>query len=158
MRKVLIIAACFLLLTACNSNNKSENNSKKIGKQQNVSDTRGCKAITTNEFRAKVADINKAEWRFLGNKPAIVDFYADWCGPCRMIAPTIEKVAQKYSNEIDVYKVNIDNEPELARAFDISSIPTILFIPMSGEPVQEVGIITMAGFERNIKNCFGIGE
>ena len=99
----------------------------------------GVVVLDTETFIKKVADINNPEWKYLGDKPAIVDFYADWCGPCRMVAPILEEIAKEKAGELYVYKVNVDNSPELANHFNVVSIPTLLFIPMSGEPVAEVG-------------------
>ncbi len=151
MRKTFIIAACSLMLIACGCNKKNDAENKQCAVQQSRETAKGSTRLTAEEFRNRVADINEPEWKFLGDKPAVIDFYADWCGPCRMIAPTVEKVAQKYGDKIDVYKVNIDEAPELAQAFGISSIPTIIFAPVKGKPSKEVGIITMAGFEKNIE-------
>lgn len=99
----------------------------------------GVVVLDTETFIKKVADINNPEWKYLGDKPAIVDFYADWCGPCRMVAPILEEIAKEKAGELYVYKVNVDNSPELANHFNVASIPTLLFIPMSGEPVAQVG-------------------
>ena len=77
---------------------------------------------------------NPNEWKFLGDKPAIIDFYASWCGPCKAFAPVLEEVAEEYKGVIDVYKVITENEEELAAVFNIRSIPTILFIPVNGQP------------------------
>lgn len=99
----------------------------------------GCIQVDNDMFLSKIADYNAPEWKYLGDKPAIVDFYADWCGPCRMVAPILEEIAKEKAGELYVYKVNVDNSPELANHFNVASIPTLLFIPMSGEPVAEVG-------------------
>ncbi len=74
------------------------------------------------------------DWKYLGSKPALIEFYADWCGPCRKMAPVLKKLAIQYKNEINVYKINVDNERELATLFRIQSIPTFLFIPLDQEP------------------------
>ena len=111
----------------------------------------GCIKIDTEGFIKKVADFNQAEWKYLGDKPAIVDFYADWCGPCKMIAPTLEEIAKEYDGKLYVYKVNIDDNKAIAEAFKISAIPTLLFIPMQGEPKTEVGMMTKEGLEKIIK-------
>ena len=89
--------------------------------------------LTKSEFLKKVYDYEKNpdKWTYSGSKPAIIDFYADWCGPCRMVAPVLKSMAEKYKNDIVVYKINVDRERELASAFGITSIPTILFIPAS---------------------------
>lgn len=92
--------------------------------------------LTKKDFLEKVVNYeqNPNEWKFLGDKPAIIDFYASWCGPCKAFAPVLEEVAEEYKGVIDVYKVNTENEEELAAVFNIRSIPTILFIPVNGQP------------------------
>ncbi len=79
-------------------------------------------------------EMNPDEWLFLGDKPAIIDFYATWCGPCRNIAPILETIARDYEGQIDVYKIDVDKEQELAAIFGIQSLPSILFIPVDGQP------------------------
>ena len=106
--------------------------------------------LSTKEFNEKVYDINATELKYKGDKPAIVDFYADWCGPCRAIAPTLQALAEQYDGEIVIYKVNIDNSPEIARAFGIRSIPAVLYIPLKGEPAMTVGGRDKAKFENEI--------
>lgn len=103
--------------------------------------TMNVREITSEEFKAKVMNYEKnpQEWVFEGDKPAIVDFYATWCPPCKATAPHLEKIAEKYAGKIDVYKVNVDNEEEVAAAFGIRSIPTLLFIPQKGDPTMQVG-------------------
>ena len=154
MKRLFIITVCSTLLFACgNSCKKAENTScsykanAKTALQQGNHSTK----LTTESFKNKIADISKKEWRYIGDKPAIIDFYADWCAPCRIIAPTIEELAKKYNGELYIYKVNIDDAPELAEKFRISAIPTIMFVPMQGEPITERGIISMDGFEKYIK-------
>ena len=92
--------------------------------------------LTKKDFLEKVVNYeqNPNEWKFLGDKPAIIDFYASWCGPCKAFAPVLEEVAEEYKGVVDVYKVNTENEQELAAVFNIRSIPTILFIPVNGQP------------------------
>ena len=82
---------------------------------------------------------NVGKWVYVGEKPAIIDFYADWCGPCKEISPIIKRLAKKYRNEIVVYKVDVDVEKELTAMFGIRSIPTLVFLPMEGNPFQSVG-------------------
>lgn len=94
------------------------------------------------DFLSKVFDYeNKTEWAYAGDKPCIIDFYADWCGPCRQVAPILSDMAVLYKNDIIVYKVNVDQEKELAAAFGIRSIPTILFIPKEGQPQLSMGAL-----------------
>ncbi|MDD4515259.1 thioredoxin [Massilibacteroides sp.] len=94
---------------------------------------------------------NQDEWIYEGTKPCIVDFYADWCGPCRQVSPILKQLAKEYKDQIIVYKVNVDNEKELASAFGIQSIPTILFIPKSGQPQLAMGAFPKETFEKQIK-------
>lgn len=97
-------------------------------------------ALNKASFTEKVFDFNnESEWKYKGDKPAIIDFWAAWCGPCRQIAPVLEELAAEYGEEIYVYKVNVDEETELARAFGIQSIPTILYVPMTGTPQGVLG-------------------
>lgn len=97
--------------------------------------------LTKSEFLKKVVDYegNPKEWKYLGDKPAIVDFYASWCGPCKMLSPVLEELAKEHKDDIIIYKVNTENEPELAAAFGIRSIPTLLFIPVKGNPQMIMG-------------------
>lgn len=91
--------------------------------------------LTKEQFLKRIADYEKNPegFEFLGERPALIDFYADWCGPCKMLAPVLETVSDKYSGRVDVYKVNVDQEEEIASLFNIRSIPTLVFIPMNGE-------------------------
>lgn len=109
------------------------------------------KTIDTKEFCQKVYDIDAETLKYLGDKPAIVDFYADWCGPCRAIAPTLQELAAQYGDKIIIYKVNIDKNPDLAHAFGIRSIPAVMYIPVKGEPKMTVGGRDKAKFEAEIK-------
>ena len=108
------------------------------------------RTLSTKEFCEKVYDINADELKYKGEKPAIVDFYADWCGPCRAIAPVLQELADKYGDEIVIYKVNIDNSPELAQAFGIRSIPAVMYIPLKGEPAMTLGARDKSKFEKEI--------
>lgn len=108
--------------------------------------------ITKAEFLEKVAnyEVNPTEWKYLGDKPAIVDFYADWCGPCRIISPILEELALEYGDSIQIYKVDTDVEKELAMAFGIKSLPSLLFIPMQGEPQMIMGARPKGAFKKMI--------
>ena len=81
-------------------------------------------------------------WNFLGGKPAVIDFYAPWCGPCKMLSPVLEELSEEYSGKVDVYKVNVDDEEELAALFGIRSVPTLFFIPMEGNPQRVAGALS----------------
>ena len=106
--------------------------------------------LNTEQFNAKVYDMNKEGLKFLGNKPAIVDFTATWCGPCQKIAPILEELAKEYDGEIVIYKVDVDQNKPLAKSFEVSSIPAVMFIPMEGEPVMTIGSRDKAKFQEQI--------
>lgn len=109
--------------------------------------------LTTQEFKEKVFNYETSkEWKYSGSLPAIVDFYADWCGPCKMVAPVLEELAREYSGQLMVYKVDTENEQELAAVFGIQSIPTILFIPKDGQPQAAMGALPKHTFEKVIKD------
>ena len=110
--------------------------------------------LNKKEFLKRVADFEKSPsvWKYLGDKPAIIDFYADWCGPCRRLAPVLEELATEYNNEIYIYKVNVDDNKEIAEAFGITSLPTIVFVPMSGNPSAGTGFLPKDVLKRAIKD------
>lgn len=138
MKRLFIMLACVTLLAACGGDKKEE---KKQENEQPKSEQQvtACITLDTEGFVQKVADMNNPEWKYLGDKPAIVDFYADWCGPCKAIAPILEEIAKEYEGKLYVYKINIDNDPEIADAFKIVGIPTLLFIPVEGEYSVQIG-------------------
>lgn len=109
--------------------------------------------LTETDFVKRVADyrIPHAEWKYLGDRPAIIDFYAQWCGPCRVLAPVLEEIASAYKDEIHVYKVDVDECEAIAGAYGIRSIPTTLFAPMEGAPTKMVGAISKKEIERQIQ-------
>jgi thioredoxin 1 len=112
--------------------------------------------LKTEKFKEKIFNfIDNAEWNFIGNKPVIIDFYTDWCSPCKRIAPILEELSTEYSS-IDFYKVNAENENELATFFHIKSVPSILFIPLTGTPLMIVGGVPKGILKENIKDIFNI--
>ncbi|HVX52303.1 MAG TPA: thioredoxin [Chitinophagaceae bacterium] len=108
--------------------------------------------LTTQDFKDKVFDYETAkEWNYKGELPAIVDFYADWCGPCKMVAPILEDLSSEYAGKLLVYKVDTDKEMELASVFGIQSIPTLLFIPAEGQPMMQPGALPRHAFKQVIE-------
>ena len=108
-------------------------------------------------FKEKVFDFEKGtDWNFKGPRPAIIDFYADWCGPCRMLAPVLEKISEEYAGRVDIYKVDTEASPELAGMFGVRGIPAILFIPQSGDLTMSSGFMPEEGFRQAIQEIFGI--
>ena len=114
--------------------------------------------ITKADFLKKVYDFEKSpdEWKYLGSQPAIVDFYADWCGPCRQLSPVLDELAKEYSGKLTIYKVNVDNERGLATFFGIRSIPTLLFIPMKGKPQRSLGALSKTELKGIIKDVLKV--
>lgn len=109
--------------------------------------------LTTTDFKEKVFNYEtEKEWKYEGALPAIVDFYADWCQPCKMVAPVLEDLAREYAGKILIYKVNTEEEQELASVFGIQSIPTLLFIPKEGQPQAAMGALPKQTFEKVIKD------
>ena len=110
--------------------------------------------LTKGSFLRRVADYenNPQEWKFLGDKPAVIDFYASWCGPCKALAPKLEEIAQEYIGKVDIYKVDVDAEEELASFFKIRTIPTLLFIPKNGTPQMTSGVLSKVQLQNIIND------
>lgn len=108
--------------------------------------------LTTQDFKDKIFDYETSEqWQFKGDKPAIIDFYADWCGPCKAVAPVLEELSETYKGQLDIYKLDTDKEQELSALFGIQSIPTFLFIPVEGSPMMQKGAIPKNAFQQVIE-------
>ena len=114
--------------------------------------------LTKGGFERRVSEINKLaeRWNFIGERPAVIDFYAPWCGPCKRLSPIIDEVANEFEGKVDIYKVNVDEEQELSDLFQIRSIPTLLFIPMDGEPIRTMGAMSKAQIIENISELLGV--
>jgi thioredoxin len=113
--------------------------------------------LTKETFRTKVFDFEKnKEWKFEGSKPCLVDFYADWCGPCKMVAPILEELSKDYKDKVDIYKVNTEEERELSSLFGIQSIPSLLFVPLAGQPQMAMGALPKDTFIKAFKDVFKV--
>ena len=113
--------------------------------------------LTEQTFFEKVFDYSKnKEWKFEGKRFAVIDFYADWCGPCKMVAPILEELSKDYKGKVDIYKVDTEAEQELSAAFAIRSIPSMLFIPMNEPPQMSQGALPKVELERIIKDVLGV--
>jgi thioredoxin len=114
--------------------------------------------LTKDSFKEKVFNFeNNKEWKFEGSKPCIIDFYADWCGPCRMVAPILEELDGEFDGKIDIYKVDTEAEQELAAMFGIRSIPSLLFVPVDGQPQMAMGALPKDSFKKAFKEVLGVG-
>lgn len=147
MRKI-IFASLLLAVVFTGCVEKKAEDQKKT-EQGNVVSTIH---LTKAEFLLKVSNFetNPNDWKYLGDKPCIVDFYATWCGPCKTIAPILEELASKYKGQIYIYEVDVDAEPELANAFGIQSIPTLFFCPVKGAQQIMQGGMPKESFEKAI--------
>lgn len=159
-KSMIALAATALLLTGCNGKSAKEpekaeegvtttQQQPKKGKEKSM----GVTQMTAEMFKAKVMnyDKNKTEWVFEGDKPVVIDFYATWCGPCKVTAPIVEELSKDYAGKIDFYKVDVDQQQELAAVFGIRSIPTFLFVPAKGKPTLQSGAMNKPQFEQIIK-------
>ncbi len=113
--------------------------------------------LTKDSFLNKVFNYEKnKEWKFEGEKPCVIDFYADWCGPCKMVAPVLEELSKDFEGKLNVYKVNTEEEQELASAFGIRSIPSFLFVPAEGQPQMAMGALPKETFIKAFKDVLGV--
>jgi len=113
--------------------------------------------LTKETFQTKVFDFEKnKEWKFEGTRPCVIDFYADWCGPCKMVAPVLEELAKDFDGKMDVFKVNTEQEQELASVFGIRSIPSFLFVPLEGQPQMAMGALPKDTFVKAFKDVLGV--
>jgi thioredoxin 1 len=109
--------------------------------------------LTKQAFLEKVFNYEQnQEWKFEGELPCIIDFYADWCGPCKMVAPVLEELSEEYKGKINIYKINTEQEVELAGAFGIRSIPSILFVPKDAQPQMAMGALPKETFKQVIED------
>ncbi|PVZ12794.1 thioredoxin family protein [Porphyromonas loveana] len=154
--KVLMLSTTLLLsvgtLTASCTTKNDSRQEQATPSQANEGEDGKIIHITAEYMREHIYDYtaNPQEWVYKGDKPAIIDFYADWCGPCRSLSPKLEQVAKKYAGKLTVYKVNVDNEKELASLFGVRSIPMVLFVPVKGIPTQTMGNLPMESIEETI--------
>ena len=115
--------------------------------------------LTKETFKEKVFnfELNK-EWKFEGKTPCMIDFYADWCGPCKMVAPLLEELQKEYGDNLIIYKVNTEDEQELSSIFGIQSIPSLLFVPVEGPPQMAMGALPKATFEQAIADVLKVNK
>ena len=151
---LLVLVVGFMTLVSCkgqakNNSNETTSTTEVTGKQTAVP-----VHITKADFLKKIYnyEANPNEWKYLGDKPAIIDFYADWCGPCKMIAPSLELLAKEYAGQINIYKVDVDKETELAQTFGIQGIPALLYIPMEGKPQMLQGAMPKDQLKEKIES------
>jgi thioredoxin len=115
--------------------------------------------LTKEAFLSKVFNFETSkEWKFEGARPCVIDFYADWCGPCKMMAPVLEELARDFEGKLDIYKVNTEEEQELAGVFGIRSIPSFLFVPTNGQPQMAMGALPKETFVKAFNDVLGVAK
>ena len=110
-------------------------------------------SIDQEGFKAVIADWEAHDWNMINPRPVVVDFYADWCMPCRRLAPILREIAQHYNGEVDFYRINVDENPDIAVAFDIRNIPMLLICPLEGEPKEIIGLYSKQEYIRVINQA-----
>jgi len=147
----ILVVLLMVILAGCQSAS-NEKNTKKLKAEIITKNSNTMEHLTKATFQEKVFnyEVNK-EWKYEGDLPCLIDFYADWCGPCKMVAPVLEQLAKEYEGKIHIYKVDTEAEQELAAAFGIRSIPSLLFCPKEGQPQMAMGALPKATMEKAIK-------
>ncbi|HBX53479.1 MAG: thioredoxin [Bacteroidetes bacterium RIFOXYA12_FULL_35_11] len=113
--------------------------------------------LTKESFKTKVFNFEKnKDWKYEGSLPCLIDFYADWCGPCKMVTPVLEELQKEYEGKLVIYKINTEEEQELAGVFGIRSIPSLLFVPKDGQPQMAQGALPKESFVQAIKDILGV--
>lgn len=153
---VAAVALVFMLASCNNAGQKANANNdgtNAIKTKNSMTTAKKTIQLTRADFLTKVANFeeNPDQWVYLGDKPCIIDFYADWCGPCKMISPILEELANEYDGEIYIYKVDTEAEQQLAAEFGIRSIPSLLFVPMGEAPQMAQGALPKDAFKQAIE-------
>ena len=157
---VFALVFSFTIFSCTDTNGNQENNNITVQDEktegQNKSDDKKVKPeyLTYETFIKKVWDFesNPEEWNYKGEEPCVIDFYADWCKPCKMVAPIMDEMAEKYDGKVKIYKINTDKEKKLASVFRIRSIPAVLFIPKDGQPMMQTGALPRDSYVEIIDN------
>jgi len=158
MQKIFLVVVGLLMFWSC-GNSTGE---KKIQPEENKEVAVAAPAVkpeylNENTFREKVFDFTSGkEWSFVGDKPCIIDFYADWCAPCRRLSPILEEISKEYDGKINVYKVNTDQNQNLSAYFNVTSIPAVLFCPKAGKPQMMVGLYPKDEYVKAISQILGV--
>lgn len=154
MKRNVILAMVLTIVSVCAcSQNKKEQPVAPAAKTEVAESVAAAKPVemTTAMFIEKIMDYkNSKEWKYKGNKPAVIDFYATWCGPCKQLSPIMDELAAEYGGNVDFYKVDVDREQELSGVFGIQSIPLVLLIPVDGQPMAIQGLHPKAHFQEAI--------
>jgi thioredoxin len=158
--KILILitlTGLFFFFFPLFSENNSETDNQTTSTSSSQNDEHKVIVMNQNEFIEKIFDYkNNKTWSYKGNKPLIIDFYAEWCGPCKMLAPILVEIQQEYKDKIQIYKIDAEKNRELASAFGVNAYPTIFFIPLQGDPAGNRGFLQKADLEKIINEFFKV--
>lgn len=160
MKKLLVISLITIaFLSSCGSSDNKKETKKQdtTSSESTTKEKTYVKVMSYNDFIRKVWDFeaNASEFVFKGNRPCVIDFYATWCGPCKMVAPILEKLAQEYDGKVDFYKVDTDKEQKLASVLKIQYLPTVFFAKSGAQPDKSVGAKDEAFFREQINKLLG---
>jgi thioredoxin 1 len=151
---ILVLAAGLAVFFSMSGKGSNKTDAENKSLNNVTKQTKGkMEHLTAETFKKKIFDYEKnKDWKYEGDLPAIVDFYADWCGPCKMVAPVLEELSSEYDGKVNIYKIDTEAEQELAAVFGIKSIPSILFIPKDGQPQMSMGAMPKEGFVQAIND------
>jgi len=159
---ITILIVIILAVSGCGPEKQNKASKKRISNTNpGIKKKKSLEHLTIDSFRKNICDCNtndkgKTEWKFKGTLPAIVDFYADWCQPCKMVAPIMVSLSKEYDGRLNIYKVNTGKEQQLAGMFGIRSIPSVLFIPVSGQPQMTAGALPKSEYKKIIREVLGV--
>ena len=155
---VLIVLSAFFLLIGCQPKSSETKSAPGFSQQAKPTAKVTPMELTAEGFKKRIAnyETHPNEWVYLGERPAVIDFYATWCGPCKMTAPIFADLANTFAGEVDFYKVDIDQQPELAGLFGVTSIPSLLFIPKEGKPSMSVGAMERQQMQAAIQDLLNV--
>lgn len=154
----LIVLSAFFLLTGCQPKSSETKSAPGVSQQTKPTAKVTPMELTAEEFKKRIAnyETHPNEWVYLGERPAVIDFYATWCGPCKMTAPIFADLANTFAGKVDFYKIDIDQQPELAGLFGVTSIPSLLFIPKEGKPSMSVGAMERQQMQAAIQDLLNV--
>lgn len=156
MKRLLVIPIIALFMMSCGNSKNENKKAENVEKEEKVIVNEEEKLVKVLDYKSFIKEVWNIEkypdsFAFKGDNPCIIDFYADWCGPCKKIAPIMEELAKEYKGKLTIYKVNTDNERKLATIFKIKSIPTVFFMPMTGQPRTQVGALSKEDYKNIIE-------
>lgn len=155
---VLIVLSAFFLLAGCQPKSSETKSAPGVSQQTKPTAKVTPMELTAEEFKKRIAnyETHPNEWVYLGERPAVIDFYATWCGPCKMTTPIFADLANTFAGKVDFYKIDIDQQPELAGLFGVTSIPSLLFIPKEGKPSMSVGAMERQQMQAAIQDLLNV--